>query len=103
VQTPPAYIRQDMTVSVDIEVARRPASVIVSSGSIRRLPNGKAWLMTVKGGRTQQQLVEVGLVSGGKAEIISGLNEKQLSIPSTNTTIKLGQRVRASAAVSPAP
>jgi HlyD family secretion protein len=103
VQTPPAYIRQDMTVSVDIEVARRPNSVIVSSGSIRRLPNGKTWLMTVKGGRTQQQLVEVGLVSGGKAEIISGLNEKQLSIPSTNTTIKLGQRVRASAPVSPAP
>jgi HlyD family secretion protein len=103
VPMPPTYIRQDMTVSVDIEVARRPNSVIVSSGSIRRLSDGKAWLMTVSGGRTQRQMVELGLVSGGKAEIISGANEKQISIPSTNTAIKLGQRVRATAPVSPAP
>jgi HlyD family secretion protein len=103
VPMPPAYIRQDMTVSVDIEVARRPNAVIVSSGSIRRLSDGKAWLMTVNGGRTQQRMVEVGLVSGGKAEIIAGITEKQISIPSTNTAIKLGQRVRATAAAGPAP
>jgi HlyD family secretion protein len=103
VQTPPAYIRQDMTVSVDIEVARRPNSVIVPSGSIRRLADGKAWLLTVNGGRTRQQFVEVGLVSGGKAEIISGLDEQQIAIPGTNTAVKIGQRVRVIAAVSPAP
>jgi HlyD family secretion protein len=103
VLTPPAYVRQDMTVSVDIEIARRPNSVIVPSGSIRRLADGKAWLMTVNGGRTRQQFVEVGLVSGGKAEIISGLEEKQIAIPSTNTAIKLGQRVRATAAVGRPP
>jgi HlyD family secretion protein len=102
VPTPPVYIRQDMTVSVDIEVARRPNSIIVPSGSIRRRPDGKAWVMTVTGGRTRQQFVEVGLVSGGKAEIISGLEEKQFTISSTNTAIKLGQRLRATTAASPA-
>jgi HlyD family secretion protein len=103
VHTPPAYMRQDMTVSVDIEVARRPNALIVPTGSIRHLPDGKAWVMIVSGGRTQQQFVEVGLVGGGKAEIISGLDEKQIAIPSTNTAIKPGQRLRATAVASPAP
>jgi HlyD family secretion protein len=103
VPAPPPYIRQDMTVSVDIEVARRPNSVVLPSGSVRRLADGKAWVMTVNGGRTVQKFVDVGLVSGGKAEIISGIDDKQIAIPTTNAAIKIGQRVRASAAVSPAP
>jgi HlyD family secretion protein len=103
VPAPPAYIRQDMTVSVDIEVARRPNAVVVPSGSVRRLADGKAWVMTVNGGQTRQSFVDLGLVSGGKAEIISGLDAKQIAIPSTNTAIKIGQRVRATAAVSSAP
>jgi HlyD family secretion protein len=103
VPVPPVYIRQDMTVSVDIEVARRPNAVVLPSGTVRRLADGKAWVMTVNSGRTAQKFVDVGLVSGGKAEIISGIDDKQIAIPAANAAIKAGQRVRATAAVSPTP
>jgi hypothetical protein len=47
--------------------------------------------------------VTVGIVSGGKAEIVAGLDADDLVIPTTNTAIKVGQRIRARAAVAVAP
>lgn len=103
VPNPPVYIRQDMTVSVDIEVARRSNAVIVSSGSVRDLAAGHPWLLVVSGGRAKRLPVDVGIVSGGKAEIVSGADDTQIAIPSSNTAIKAGQRVRASVASGVAP
>lgn len=100
---PPSYLRQDMTVSVDIEVARRPKALVLPSGSLRDVAGGKPWVLAVVAGRATKQSVQVGIVSAGKAEIIAGLEAGAITIPANNAVIKEGQRVRANVAKAAAP
>jgi HlyD family secretion protein len=96
VPTPPSYLRQDMTVSVDIEITRRADAVILPFGSVGGLTTPAPWVFKVISGRARKSPIMLGIVSGGKAEIVSGLKAGQLVVPASNTTIKDGQRVRAS-------
>lgn len=91
---PPAYLRQDMTVSVDIAVAERPSALVVPAASLRGMTGGKPWVMKVDNGRATRQPVKVGLVSVGKAEILDGLKAGDIVVPAT-ATIKDGARIRA--------
>jgi HlyD family secretion protein len=100
VPKPPDYLRQDMTVSADIEVARRENAVTLSAGSVRNIAAPKPWVMKVVSGKARRIDVTLGIVSGGKAEVLSGVEAGDLVIPASNTTIKVGQRVRISPAVT---
>jgi HlyD family secretion protein len=91
---PPAYLRQDMTVSVDIEVAKRPSALIVPAEVLRGTSGGETWVMKVNGGHAKRQPVKVGIVSAGKAEILDGVEPGDLVIPAT-AAIKDGARIRA--------
>jgi HlyD family secretion protein len=93
VAEPPPFLRQDMTVSVDVETARRPGALILPAQIIRGMSGGKPWVMKVNGGHAVRQPVGVGLVSGGKAEILNGLTEGEQVISPT-VTVKEGDRVR---------
>ncbi len=93
VASPPAYLRQDMTVSVDIEVARRARAIIVSVADLHELSAGKPWLLMALNGRVRRQQVTVGLVSSGKAEILTGLEEGTIIVPAASK-VKDGQRIR---------
>ena len=97
VPKPPDYLRQDMTVSVDIEVARRDNAVTLAAGSIHDIGTSKPWILKVAGGLAKRTPVVVGIVSGGKAEIVAGLAEDETAIPANNKLIKSGQRVRIAA------
>ena len=97
VPKPPDYLRQDMTVSVDIEVARRDNAVTLAAGSIHDIGTSKPWILKVAGGLAKRTPVVVGIVSGGKAEIVAGLDEHEIAIPANNKLIKSGQRVRIAA------
>ncbi len=97
VPAPPAYLRQDMTVSVDIEVARRPAALIVPSADVRDIATDAPWVMKLQASHGVRQPVKVGLVSAGKAEILEGLSPDDIILP-VAAGIKEGARVRASAA-----
>ena len=103
VPDPPSYLRQDMTVSVDIEIARRPNAVVLPAGSLRDVATGKPWVLKVIAGRAARQAIAVGIVSGGKAEVLSGLEAGDLTIPSNNGAITIGQRVRATLPKAVAP
>lgn len=94
VPVPPDTLRQDMTVSVDIEVARRPNAVVIASGSVRDAASEPPWVMKVEAGRTKRQPVQVGISSGGKTEVVSGLAAGDAVVPSNVATVKEGQRVR---------
>ncbi len=100
VPEPPAYLSQDMTISVDIEVAKRPNALVVPAVSLRGMTSDKPWVMKVSSGHATRQSVKVGLVSVGKAEILDGLKAGDLVVPAT-ATIKDGARIRAR--VVPAP
>jgi HlyD family secretion protein len=95
VPIPPNYLRQDMTVSVDIGVARRENAVILPAGSIRDSTSSNPWVLKEQSGCVEKQPVKVGIVSGGKAEILAGVEAGDRTIPASNTAIKVGQRVRA--------
>jgi HlyD family secretion protein len=93
VASPPPYLRQDMTVSVDIEVARRPKAIIVPVADLHDASTAKPWLLKVEDGRARRQQVTVGLVSAGKAEVLEGLSEGAVVVP-TVANVKDGQRIR---------
>jgi HlyD family secretion protein len=96
---PPAYLRQDMTVSVDIETARHPAALIVPAESLRGLNTATPWVLKADASHARRQPVTVGLVSAGKAEILSGLKEGELVLP-VGAAVKEGARIRARATPS---
>lgn len=73
VPTLPSYLRQDMTVSVDIEVARRQRAVLVPSEAVHDADTPRPWVLKVVDGRLRQQPVRLGLRSSGLAEVLDGL------------------------------
>ena len=93
VPNPPAYLRQDMTVSVDIETAMRPGALVAPVASIQGLYGGSPWVMKAENGRAVRRTVKTGIVSGGKAEVLEGLNDGDLVIPAA-ATVKDGARIR---------
>lgn len=69
----PSYLRQDMTVSVDIEVARRQQAVLVPSEALHDADTAHPWVLKVVEGRLRHQPVRLGLRSSGVAEVLDGL------------------------------
>ncbi|NJO56800.1 MAG: HlyD family efflux transporter periplasmic adaptor subunit, partial [Rhodospirillales bacterium] len=51
VPEPPDYLRQEMTISIDIETARRTNAVIVAGETIRDAGSAKPWAFVVRDGR----------------------------------------------------
>jgi HlyD family secretion protein len=94
VASAPAYLRQDMTVSVDIEVARRNGVLVVPGESVRDALSGHPWVMVLRGGRAQRQDVTLGLQGNSQTEIKTGLRAGETVIPASSPT-KAGARVRA--------
>lgn len=97
VPSPPAYLLQDMTVSVDIEVARRANALLVPAEAIHDMAGSNPWVLVVDSGLTRRQDVELGARGDGKVEILDGLNEGALVVPATNASIGVGRRIRAAA------
>jgi HlyD family secretion protein len=94
VPDPPAYLRQDMTVSVDIEVARRDNTVIVPTETVRDATGQEPWVLAIRGFRVVRQPVKLGLRGDGRVEILEGVEPGDDLIPATNALVKAGQRVR---------
>ncbi len=94
VTEPPEVLRQDMTVSVDIEVARRPQALVVPAAAVRDADSTQPWVLRVQGGRADKVAVKLGLRSGGQAEVLEGLQAGDLLV-AVATTVQPGARVRA--------
>lgn len=94
VPAPPAYLRQDMTVSVDIEVARRDGVLVVPGRSVRGALSPQPWVLVLRDGRARRQDVTLGLQGNSQTEIKAGLAAGDLIIPAGSPTVA-GARVRA--------
>lgn len=101
VPAPPRYLRQDMTVSVDIEVARRAGVVAVPSDAVHDASGKQAWVLVVRDGRAVRQPVTIGMRGAGHVEVTAGLNPGDATISSANPQVRAGQRVRRVAATKP--
>lgn len=90
----PAYLRQDMTVSVDIEVARRNDVLIAPSDALHDAATGHPWVLAVRGGKAAKQPVSIGMQGDSAVEIVSGLGAGDAIVPATNARVTDGQHVR---------
>jgi HlyD family secretion protein len=95
VPNPPAYLRQDMTASVDIEVARKAGAVIVPAETVREVSGQRPWVLAIRGFRAVRQPVKLGLRGDSRIEILDGVEPGDELIPATNGVVAAGQRVRA--------
>lgn len=94
----PEYLRQDMTVSVDIEVGRRANVVVVPADAVRDASGARPWVLAVEGRRAARRAVKVGLKGDGRVEVVEGVAPGDVLISAANAAIQPGQRVRAVAA-----
>jgi HlyD family secretion protein len=94
VSDPPAYLRQDMTVSVDIAVAERADALAIPARSVHDTQSGQPWVLGIKDHRATKQPVRLGLRGNTQIEIVEGMTEGDFAIPA-NSGILTGQRVRA--------
>ncbi len=93
VPAPPDYLRQDMTVSVDIEVAQRSGTLILPLRDIHDALTGSPWAMIVRDSRAHKQPVRLGLRANTHVEILEGAAQGNLAIPVT-AGVMTGQRIR---------
>ena len=97
VPKPPDYLRQDMTISVDIEVARSAATVVVPAEAVRDANSAQPWVLAVDGWRARRRAVKLGLKGDGRIEVLEGVAPGDRLISAANGTVREGQRVRATA------
>ncbi len=74
VPDPPDYLRADMTVSIDIGVGRKDRALTVPSAAVRESGNSQTVQM-VRDGTARSVKVEIGIRTGSRDEILSGIAE----------------------------
>ena len=103
ITNPPAYLRQDMTVSADIETARRTATVVIPTTTLEDSATDKPWVLVVRDKHAVKQFVKLGLRGDTRVEVLSGIAAGEGVVPVSKTGVKAGQRVRASVTAVPPP
>lgn len=94
VTNPPAYLRQDMTVSVDIETASRSSALTIPTGAIHDASSKTPWVLVVRNKHTIRQPVKLGLLGDNSVEVLRGLKAGEAVILTAVGTITAGMRVR---------
>lgn len=92
-QNPPAYLRQDMTVSVDIQVERRNGVMVVPARTVHDPLSAKPWVLVVRDGRARAQAVRLGLRAADNIEILDGVASGEQLVP-VASGVRVGQRLR---------
>lgn len=101
VANPPAYLRQDMTVSVDIETARRSGALTIPTGAIHDASSNAPWVLVVRNKHTVRQPVKLGLRGDNSVEVLTGIKAGEAVILTALGTITADMRVRAHLVTTP--
>ncbi|MFC3674469.1 efflux RND transporter periplasmic adaptor subunit [Ferrovibrio xuzhouensis] len=90
---PPAYLRQDMTVSVDIEVERHSDTLSLPARTVHDATSATPWVLVLRHGRPQVQPVRIGLRAAQQVEILDGVSAGDTVVP-VAAGVRAGQRIR---------
>lgn len=89
----PDFLREDMTLSVEVETGRRERALVLPLAALRGLdPDGQGTVLVVKDERVQQRRVRLGLRSLEAAEVLEGLAQGDQVL--LGHTLQVGQRVK---------
>ena len=95
VPSPPDFLRQDMTVSVDIEVGRQSAALAAPLDAVRDAESAQPWVWRVSAdARLQRVPVTLGLRSGAWVQLTTGVAAGDRILASAGGDWLEGQRVR---------
>ena len=94
VPAPPAHLRPDMTVSIDLTVAAKPSALTVASEAVRGAATPAPYVLTVEDGRVARRDVQLGIRGEGATEIVAGLDEGSEAILPGTRQLAPGARVR---------
>ena len=95
-QQPPAFLREDMTLSVEVETARRERALVLPLAALRTptaATDTSARVLVMQEGRAQERAVRLGLRTLDAAEVIEGLAEGDVVL--LGSARKAGDKVRA--------
>jgi HlyD family secretion protein len=95
---PPAFLKPDMTVSVEVQGASRNDVVMVPTEAVRDAASAQPWVLVVKDDRAVKKPVSIGLKGEGKTEILTGVEPGDAVILPAATPVAPGERVHASTA-----
>jgi HlyD family secretion protein len=95
VPKPPAYLLSDMTVSVNIELDRRPSAWTLPLEVVRAPLTDTAWVLVVRDGRAERARVDVGIRDERFIEVISGVAPGEPVVAEPAGKVEPGARVRA--------
>jgi HlyD family secretion protein len=91
-EPPPEFLREDMTLSVEVETARREQALVVPAEALRGEASSGPSVWLARDGRVETRKVRLGLRTLDAAEILDGLSAGELVL--IGPAPQPGQRVR---------
>ena len=89
----PAFLAQDMTVSVDIEVNRQLAVLQIPISAVHSMEQ-QPWVLLVRDHRAAKTPVHLGLQGPAVVQVLSGLQAGDLLVSHVNIDLADGSRLR---------
>lgn len=90
----PEFLRQDMTVSVNIETDRRAKALVVPNDALANVKKDNADVLLLRNGQVQRQQVRLGLRGLSASEVLSGLSAGDEILVDATASLADGARVR---------
>ncbi len=90
----PEFLRQDMTVSVNIETAKRERALVIPNDALTDVQGTQATVLLVRQGKIQRQRITLGLRGLAMSEVIAGLKSGDEVLATPTTSLAEGTRVR---------
>lgn len=96
----PAFLRQGMTVSVNVETGRRDRAIVVPNDALASTEGRHSELWLVSDGRAVRRRVALGLRGLARTEITAGLRAGDWVLMDAGAALAPGERVRVVPAVA---
>lgn len=90
----PDFLRQDMTVSVNVETGRRERTLVVPNDALGDVDGRRAQVWKVNDGRVQRTQVTLGMRGLALTEITAGLANGDLILANADVSLVDGSRAR---------
>jgi HlyD family secretion protein len=90
----PDFLRQDMTVSVNVETNRRERALVIPNDALSSIKGNKAVVLLVRDGKIHRQQVTLGLRGLAMSEVVSGLSKGDQVLADAESSLTDGARVR---------
>ena len=97
----PDFLRQDMTVSVNIETDQRAKALVIPNDALANVEEDSAEVLLLRDGKTQRQAVKLGLRGLSASEVLSGLSAGDEILVDATVSLADGKRVRTALQAAP--